>query len=1056
MKTASTSLQTNLYQQNIHAVADLYTFTFASGVQRWTTHDADVTYGGNTWSCSGPGIERAGCGSSAGFEVGKLKMTINPGSAQLNGEGMVRACLDRHFDDVPVLFERAFLDLSGTVIGTLRLFEGRAFAQPSSTAIEVEVRSAVDKLRRNFPPRVLQLGCPWAVYDTNCTANPASFTHARTAATGSTAKVVRLSSTSSMAVPGSKIRFTSGALNGQLRTVISVSGVDVTVQLPFTVAPTAGDGCDVIRGCDKTRPTCRDTFANVAHFGGFPDAPSLAVYDPWWREPAGYTGPRLATRYGDPIPVVYGQARVTGVPVYMGEPVRDVQVWGSVDIPSSEFNMLHPGATATVVIAICEAPISSIGAVWCDGVRIEGSSFVGSAWNQSNQARRLVQYKWDPVTLWPVPDDHSAEHDTPIFISGSSPVAFPYMDARDADANGTTWAPTAQMRANALTLRDGKIPKLEYYVYGRCWDAGLQGANPADVVVDVLTDARFGFGLTTGEVEVNLGSNGLTQSGYRTYCTAMGFKVNRAITSKQEAAKLLEELMQSTNSEGVWSEGKLKIIPWGDTAIGSFVPPSTSILLDENELGRQGNEDPIEVERTPDEEVFNEWPIALYDSSLGEFNESAYAYLDEAHQADHGTRTAEPVRNEWISIPSQAYRVSQFLALKSINLRGTYKFDLGLRWGQLDPLDYVTVRESITGVDTLCRIKSIEESGRGRDARLRVEAYEWPLGVATAIDLTPQTHDGWTGPVPVIPDLTGWERAAAFWTPAANMPGSAAHYGLAYDPVADILVAVGASAASYSLNGGSSWVAATGVPAFTFRSVAWSPSLGLFCAVGDSGACMTSPTGAVWTNRSGSNTGGASVTWSATLGLFVAVGTNACATSPTGTTWTTRTIGTGAWQAVVDAGGRLVAVGSNVAAFSTNATSWTAAATPPGDCLTLAWDGILLIAGATSRNVYGSSDGDVWRIGTIPAPSRFDPNGWSQSITHAGEGIFVAVGAEVPGIRCATLQGARLSDPAHGAVTTIGRFTYRTELPVLAPQAVLRVGHRLVVVGTTYSVSAPA
>lgn len=86
----------------------------------------------------------------------------------------------------------------------------------------------------------------------------------------------------------------------------------------------------------------------------------------------------------------------------------------------------------------------------------------------------------------------------------------------------------------------------------------------------------------------------------------------------------------------------------------------------------------------------------------------------------------------------------------------------------------------------------------------------------------------------------------------------------------------------------------------SINGICWSPSVGLFVAVGFGGGCVqTSSNGTTWTERTASVTSHSwkSVIWVETLGLFVAVGgpavladgTDRVMTSPDGINWTTRT-----------------------------------------------------------------------------------------------------------------------------------------------------------------------
>jgi hypothetical protein len=101
---------------------------------------------------------------------------------------------------------------------------------------------------------------------------------------------------------------------------------------------------------------------------------------------------------------------------------------------------------------------------------------------------------------------------------------------------------------------------------------------------------------------------------------------------------------------------------------------------------------------------------------------------------------------------------------------------------------------------------------------------------------------------------------------------------------------------------GTTWVTRNAGNSNSWRSVAWSPQLGLFAAVaaliGSGNRAMTSPDGINWTTRSTTNNEWYEVRWAAEVGLFVASGRDAVMTSSDGVTWTTRSIPVGEWRSV--------------------------------------------------------------------------------------------------------------------------------------------------------------
>lgn len=274
MKPASTALKAILYNYGQHRLADLYTFEFRDSIRRWTSHDVAINAGGYTFAV-GPGLERGELRAETGLAVDTLPVSLYPGAETINGVPLVQAAIRGHFDGVKVTLQRAYMVTAGdTAAGLVTEFIGRvSVAEPSSTEVRLTLRSGLDRLNALLPSRLMMAQCPYSLGSAACGVNLASFTHARTAAAGSTPAVVVLSSASTNAVAGGRLTFTSGALAGVSRAIRIVNGASVTLTVPLPAAPAAGDACEVVRGCNKNRTVCRDVFGNLARFGGFPDTP---------------------------------------------------------------------------------------------------------------------------------------------------------------------------------------------------------------------------------------------------------------------------------------------------------------------------------------------------------------------------------------------------------------------------------------------------------------------------------------------------------------------------------------------------------------------------------------------------------------------------------------------------------------------------------------------------------------------------------------------------------------------------------------------------------------
>jgi len=164
---------------------------------------------------------------------------------------------------------------------------------------------------------------------------------------------------------------------------------------------------------------------------------------------------------------------------------------------------------------------------------------------------------------------------------------------------------------------------------------------------------------------------------------------------------------------------------------------------------------------------------------------------------------------------------------------------------------------------------------------------------------------------------------------------------------------------------------------------------GLFVAVGDDGAILTSRDGVNWTAR----TSGTSNWLSGVAhgnGLFVAVGDRGTIlTSRDGVNWTARTSGTSNWlSGVAHGNGLFVAVGKGGAILtSRDGVNWTRRASPKSNWLSgVAHGNGRFVAVGGGGTILTSRDGVNWTERTSGTSN------WLRGVTY-GNGTFVAVGS---------------------------------------------------------------
>lgn len=222
------------------------------------------------------------------------------------------------------------------------------------------------------------------------------------------------------------------------------------------------------------------------------------------------------------------------------------------------------------------------------------------------------------------------------------------------------------------------------------------------------------------------------------------------------------------------------------------------------------------------------------------------------------------------------------------------------------------------------------------------------------------------------------------WT-SYDLPNSTIYDALGYDDTLNLTVMVGqvTDAYAYSTDGGHTWSVASAPSLYATdqRTVVGSNGTTIIAlGYSNDGArdLIYTTNGTAWSNGTCQAGVWRDVCWSPTLGLFVAVGeaggTNSIMTSPDGTTWTARTPPAGGydWDSIVWAAalGKFIAISHSGrrAMTSTNGTSWTATgdlgwstdhgAIVWGDNLSTAI--VINLSAADPYTVQTSLDGTTW------------------------------------------------------------------------------------------------
>ena len=274
MKILSPSLAAHL-ASGVTTLCQCWIVTRTDGLRLgFTDHDEDLVVDGVTCSAES-GATGTAVEQGTGLSADNLEIVGALTSGRLAESELARGL----FDGAAVAVWRVdwaspddrVLILSGTV--------GEVSRGP--TAFTAEVRGLADRL--NQPRgRVYQRSCDALLGDARCgvDAGAAAIRGAGTVATVRSARSVTASGLAgyvSRWFEAGRLVWTSGANAGAAVEVRAhglaggLASLDLWEPMPAPISP--GDTFQVVAGCDKSLASCRDKFANVLNFRGFPDLP---------------------------------------------------------------------------------------------------------------------------------------------------------------------------------------------------------------------------------------------------------------------------------------------------------------------------------------------------------------------------------------------------------------------------------------------------------------------------------------------------------------------------------------------------------------------------------------------------------------------------------------------------------------------------------------------------------------------------------------------------------------------------------------------------------------
>jgi hypothetical protein len=352
-------------------------------------------------------------------------------------------------------------------------------------------------------------------------------------------------------------------------------------------------------------------------------------------------------------------------------------------------------------LGLCEGPIKAVGSIWKD------------------------QGVYSTASL-----------NLNITLGNAASPSLAYLQDVTYKGVATAWSVVYDLGTSA------SIGALQFEVYGLKYATAIVNgydADPAEVIYDFLTNAQYGVGFPSGSIDASTLFGASGGASYQAYCWAVGIGISPVLANRETANSILTRWLQLTNSAAVWSEGKLKFIPYGDETVNgalydgtptTFVPDVAPLYdLTDGDFVGDAEADPVLVEVKDAYSTFNVQEIEFSDRK-SKYNSTTITVWDQNAIELYGRRDGSTVTAHEICDKAMAQKVVQLILQRGVYVRNTYSFKLSFEFCLLEPMDIVTLTDSRLGLATTpVRIMSIDEDD---DGTLSVTAEEFLAGVGTA------------------------------------------------------------------------------------------------------------------------------------------------------------------------------------------------------------------------------------------------------------------------------------------------------------------------------------
>ncbi len=216
------------------------------------------------------------------------------------------------------------------------------------------------------------------------------------------------------------------------------------------------------------------------------------------------------------------------------------------------------------------------------------------------------------------------------------------------------------------------------------------------------------------------------------YWAANGYLGSVKLDTQTSVADAMSQIIETGNVGPVWSEGKLKLVPYGDTTcVGNgytYTPKTTPVrVLTWNDLlppsdakpGQTTRDDMLQGSKRAAKDCWN-YVQAQYCNRSNDYNNELINEQNDAFIARYGRRIESPQAWSWIKSKAAATWALRLRLNNECYNRNNYKFWLSFRHADIEPMDLVQLP---TG--EVVRITSTIDAP---DGRRTMEAKQFTYG----------------------------------------------------------------------------------------------------------------------------------------------------------------------------------------------------------------------------------------------------------------------------------------------------------------------------------------